>query len=89
MNTLQRDALKKYNVIAMGNGGDYRALRLHIILELVNKTALTEQDIIMLQHFIMSDKQTISNTTYIANSIISPNSWNYENHTIKPKTAKK
>jgi hypothetical protein len=77
MTPLQQDAEKKYNKILMGNGSDLRGARLFNIFDLLYKPTLTRQDELVLKHFLMTDKQTLEQTTYVANTAIFPSSWGH------------
>lgn len=85
MKQIQIDATKKLNKILMGNGGDYRSLKLYNIRDLLNKESLTERDELVLKHFLMSDKQTIDNTAYVSNTAIYPASWGHSITVLKQK----
>lgn len=88
MTELQQQALTKLNKILMGNGGIYRGLKLYNIQDLLHKENLTEDDVLVLTHFLMSDKKTLDNTTYVANTAIYPSSWGHTTTILKRKTAK-
>lgn len=77
MTDLQRQAQIKFSRIIMGNGGELRGLRLFNIQDLLHKESLTPEDELVLKHFIMSDKRTLENTTYVANTAIYPSSWGH------------
>lgn len=85
MTPLQIDAEKKYNKILMGNGSDLRSARLFNIWDLLYKEQLTHQDELVLKHFLMSDKQTLEQTTYVANSAIFPSSWGHSVTILRKK----
>ena len=85
MNTLQQQALKKLNVILTGNGGDIRGIRLFNIRDLLFKETLTTQDERVLQHFIDSDRRTIEQTTYVANTAVYPSSWGHTTTQLRRK----
>lgn len=85
MTELQTQAQVKLSKILMGNGGELRGLRLFNIQDLLHKETLTAQDELVLKHFLMSDKRTIEQTTYVANSAIYPSSWGHEVTILKPK----
>jgi hypothetical protein len=87
MKQIQIDATKKLNKILMGNGGDYRSLKLYNIRDLLNKEQLTEDDVLVLQHFLMADKQTIENTAYVANTAVYPASWGHSVTVLKRKNS--
>ena len=70
----------------MGNGGELRGLRLYNIKVLLDKPTLTEDDILVLKHFLMSDKKTLENTTYVANTAIYPSSWGHVTTVLQRKT---
>lgn len=86
MTELQQQAYKKYNIILMGNGGEFRGLRLYNIKVLLDKHTLTEDDILVLKHFLMSDKKTLENTTYVANTAVYPSSWGHVTTQLRKKT---
>lgn len=85
MTELQQAALKKFNHILMGNGGDLRSIRLYNVKVLLDKATLTHEDELVLKHFLQSDKRTIDQTTYVANTVIYPSSWGHEVTVIKRK----
>ena len=88
MTELQQQALTKFNKILMGNKGELRGLRLFNIQDLLHKETLTEDDIQVLKHFLISDKKTIEQTTYVANSAIYPSSWGHTVTILNKKSAK-
>lgn len=88
MTELQLQAKEKLSKILMGNGGEYRGLRLYNIQDLLHKENLTEDDVLVLTHFLMSDKRTIENTTYVANTAVYPSSWGHSVTVLKQKSAK-
>lgn len=88
MTPLQQDAEKKFNRILMGNGADLRGARLFNVHDLLYKPSLTPQDELVLKHFLMSDKQTLEQTTYVANTAIYPSSWGHTVVFLKQKSAK-
>lgn len=83
---LKEQALKKYNNISMGNGSEARTLKLYNIHNLFNKKVLTEQDRAQLQHFVNATRKEIEATAYVANSIVSLTSWDYETVNLRTKT---
>ena len=85
MTLLQTQAQEKFNRILMGNGGDLRAIRLYNIQDLLHKETLTERDELVLKHFLISDKQTIEKTTYVANTAIYPSSWGHSVTILRKK----
>lgn len=85
MTELQQQAQTKLNKILMGNGGELRALKLHNIQNLLHKSQLTAADERLLKHFLMSDRQTLENTTYVANSVIYPSSWGHTVTNLRKK----
>jgi hypothetical protein len=85
MNKLQLQAQAKLNKILMGNGGDQRSLKLFNIRDLLHKESLTKDDELVLQHFLMSDKQTIDNTAYVSNTAVYPMSWGHSVTVLKRK----
>lgn len=85
MTEIQLQAKEKLSKILMGNGGELRGLRLYNIQDLLHKPHLTEDDILVLKHFLMSDKRTIENTTYVANTAIYPSSWGHNITVLKRK----
>lgn len=79
MNSLQQDALKKYTAISQGNGSDKRIMPLIEILKLIQKTEpLTNDDVTVLNHFLMATKKELAETSFLANTVFYPNSWNHE-----------
>lgn len=88
MTEIQQQAQEKFNKILMGNGGELRGLRLYNIQDLLHKEYLTEDDILVLKHFLMSDKQTIEKTTYVANTAVYPSSWGHTVTVLKQKNTK-
>lgn len=86
MTELQQQAYKKYSLILMGNGGELRGIRLYNIKVLLDKPSLTHNDELVLKHFLMSDKQTIEQTTYIANTAIYPSSWGHTTTQLRKKS---
>ena len=88
MTDLQIQAQKKLNKILMGNGGEYRQLRLYNIRDLLDKEHLTQADTLVLEHFLISDKATIDNTAYVANTAVYPMSWGHYTTVLTRKTAK-
>ena len=85
---LKEQALKKYNNISMGNGGEQRTLKLFNILDLLNKENLTDADVAQLKHFILVDRKQLETTAYVANTIVSPTSWGSETIVLKRKAGK-
>lgn len=85
MTELQKQAQIKFGKILMGNGGELRGLRLFNVQDLLYKEHLTEDDILVLQHFLISDKRTLENTTYVANTAIYPSSWGHTTTVLKRK----
>lgn len=85
MNTLQQQALKKLNLIIIGNGGELRNVRLHNVRDTIFKDSLTDQDELILRHFIDSDRRTIEQTTYIANTAVYPSSWGHTTTQLRKK----
>jgi hypothetical protein len=88
MTELQILAQKKYNKIVMGNCSDQRQLRLYNVRAILDKEQLTEDDIIMLQQFLMATREQIEKTAYVANTAIYPTSWGSTTHRLTVKTAK-
>jgi hypothetical protein len=85
MNSLQQQSLKKLNLIIIGNGGELRSVRLFNIRDLIFKDSLTKADELILQHFIDSDRRTIEQTTYIANTAVYPSSWGHTTTQLRKK----
>jgi hypothetical protein len=88
MTELQQEAQKKYNIIMKGNGGDYRQLRLYNVRDLLDKKHLTENDILVLQHFINATRQEIDRTAYVANTAVYPMSWGHKTTVLARKNTK-
>ena len=85
MKKIQLQAQAKLNKIIMGNGGDQRNLKLFNIRDLLHKELLTKDDELVLEHFLNSDKQTIDNTAYVANTAVYPMSWGHSVTVLKRK----
>jgi len=85
MKKIQLQAQAKLNKIIMGNGGDQRNLKLFNIRDLLHKELLTEDDELVLEHFLMADKATIDNTAYVANTAVYPMSWGHNVTVLKQK----
>lgn len=54
---------------------DNSGINFEQIRSVAAKSELTEADIAQLTHFVTSDRADLAKTTYWANSIIQPNSW--------------
>ena len=85
MTELQTLAQIKLSKIIMGNGAEYRTVRLYNIQDLLHKATLTPQDELVLQHFLNSDKKTIEQTTYVANTAVYPSSWGHTTTVLRKK----
>ena len=88
MTELQIQAQKKYNKILMGNGSEYRTLRLYNVRAILDKQNLNENDILLLEQFLMATRDELDNTAYVANTAIYPASWGHTTTVLKRKTAK-
>ena len=85
MTELQTLAQIKLSKIIMGNGSEYRTVRLYNIQDLLHKATLTPQDELVLQHFLNSDRKTIDQTTYVANTAVYPSSWGHTTTVLRKK----
>lgn len=88
MTELQKLALQKYNKIMMGNGSDWRMIKLFNIQQLFEKQDLTEDDIIMLQQFLSASRREIEHTSYVANTAVYPSSWGHKTTVLTHKITK-
>lgn len=77
MTPLQIEAQKKYGNILMGNGSEYRFLRLYNVRAILEKEHLTEEDILLLQQFVNASRKEIEQTAYVANTAVYPSSWGH------------
>lgn len=82
---LQQQAQKKYNQLLMGNGTEHRALKLYNIHVLLEKPQLTEEDILVLEHFLSATRVQLEKTAYVANTAVYPTSWGYSTTVLKRK----
>ena len=85
---LQELAQKKYNRIMMGNGSDAKFMRLFNVRAILDKDHLTEEDILLLQHFINATRQEIDRTAYVANTAVYPSSWGHTTTDLRLKITK-
>jgi hypothetical protein len=83
---LQELALKKYNTLAQARGGELRLQKLYNIQTLLTKQCLTDADVAQLKHFVNSSKEQLRNTAYVANTVISPTSWDHITTQIQRKS---
>ena len=83
---LQLAAQKKFNRIMMGNGADGKFMRLFNVRAILDKEDLTEDDILLLQHFVNATRQEIDSTTYVANTAVYPSSWGHTTTVLSKKS---
>jgi hypothetical protein len=83
---LQAAAQKKYNRIMMGNGSDAKFMRLFNVRAILDKAKLTEEDILLLQHFVNATRQEIDRTSYVANTAVYPSSWGHSTTVLSKKS---
>ncbi len=88
MTELQQQAQQKYNKIVMGNSSEHRILRLYNVRAILDKEQLSEDDIIMLQQFVMATREEIENTAYVANTAVYPMSWGHKTTVLTRKNTK-
>ena len=86
MTPLQIEAQKKYSNILMGNGSDYRFLRLYNVRAILEKEHLTEEDILLLQQFVNASRKEIEQTAYVANTAVYPSSWGHTTTVLTRKS---
>lgn len=86
MTELQIQAQKKLNKILMGNGSEQRCLRLYNVRAILEKHTLTEDDALLLQHFVNATREEIDNTAYVANTAVYPTSWGHNTVRLTVKT---
>lgn len=87
MTELQQQAQQKYNKIIMGNGSEYRSLKLYNVRAILEKPNLTEDDELVLRHFLNATRQEIDRTAYVANTAVYPSSWGHSVTVLKRKSA--
>ena len=68
------DKLKQQTLKLLAMRAD-RGTNFEQIRRVVVKDELTEEDIAQLEHFVHTPKRQLDETTYWANTIIEPNSW--------------
>ncbi len=86
MTPLQTAAQQKYNKLMMGNGHDSRMVKLYNIRVILEKPNLTEDDILVLTHFINATRKEIDSTTYVANTAVYPSSWGHTTTVLSKKS---